>query len=289
MVSGIAALVVAGAVLVSSLVLAIALPKSLLTFGLILLALGMAAFVAWAAYHTYALKHTSYAVDRNSFVIRWGPIREIIPMGDVQRVIAGSDIAHDLRLVRLPLPGWWIGRGSHPALGKIHFFGTAPLDKQIILVTLSAAYAVSPDDTEAFVDAFRVRFQMGPTQAVRAARLYPPALDWPIWKSPVTLALIAVPILLNLIAFGLSFAAFPGLSDQIVLHFDAAGAADRFGGPIQVFGPALIGLVLLLVNFAIGLISYPRDRLAAYLAWGGSSGVQLLFLIATVTTAFTRS
>jgi hypothetical protein len=38
-----------------------------------------------------------------------------------------------------------------------------------------------------------------------------------------------------------------------------------------------------------GLISYPRDRLAAYLAWGGSSGVQLLFLIATVTIAFTRA
>ena len=268
--------------------LAIALPVSLLTFALILLALGLVAFAGWAAYHTWALTHTSYAIDRNAFVIRWGPIREVIPMGDVQQVIAGSDIAADVRLLRPPLPGWWIGRGSHPTLGKIHFFSAAPLDEQIIIVTQAAGYAVSPQDAQAFVDAFRARFQMGPTQIVRPARLLPAVMTWPIWKNPASLALIALPVALNALAFGVAFALFPGLPEQIVLHFDAAGAPDRLGGPTQIFGPAVIGLALTLINFAVGSLAYQRHRLAAWLTWGGSAGVQLSLLIATITLAVAR-
>lgn len=288
LISGAAAIGGAALALLMLLALAIALPLSLLTFAFLLLALALVAFIGWAAWHTYALTHTSYAIDRNAFVIRWGPIREIIPMGDVQRVIAGSDIAAEARLLRLPLPGWWIGRGSHPALGKIHFFSTVPLDEQIIIVTQAAGYAVSPQDAQAFVDAFRVRFQMGPTQIVRPARLFPAVMTWPIWKSPPTLALMALPVAINALMFGVSFALFPGLPEQIALHFDAAGTPDRFGSPAQIFGPAIIGLALMLINLGIGIVAYRRDRLAAWLAWGGSAGVQLSLLIATVTLAVTR-
>ncbi len=288
LISGAAAIGAAALALLVALALAIALPVSFLTFALMLLALGLAAFVGWAAYHTYALAHTSYAIDRNAFVIRWGPIREIIPMGDVQRVIAGSDIAADVRLLRLPLPGWWIGRGWHPALGKLHFFSAAPPEEQIIIVTQAAGYAVSPQDAQAFVDAFRVRFQMGPTQIVRPTRLLPAVMTWPIWKNPATLALIALPVALNALVFGVSFALFPGLPAQIALHFDAAGTPDRFGGQGQIFGPAVIGLGLALVNLAIGAAAYRRDRLAAWLAWGGSAGVQIALLVATITLAVAR-
>ncbi len=286
--SGLVAISSAALILLVLLGLAILLPLSFLTFALIVLALGLSAFIGWAAYHTYALTHTSYAIDRNAFVIRWGPIRQIVPMGDVQRVIAGSDIAADVRLLRLPLPGWWIGRGWHPELGRIDFFSAAPVEDQIIIVTQEAGYAVSPQDAQAFVDAFRIRFQMGPTQIVRPARLFPAVMTWPIWKSPTSLALITLPIVLNALVFGVSFALFPSLPEQIVLHFDAAGAPDRMGSPAQIFGPAVIGLALMLINLAIGIVAYRRDRLAAWLAWGGSAGVQLSLLIATLTLALAR-
>lgn len=285
LISGAAAIGAAALAALALLALAIALPLSLLTFALILLALGLVAFIGWAAWHTWALTHTSYAIDRNAFVIRWGPIRQIVPMGDVQRVIAGSDIAAEARLPRLPLPGWWIGRGSHPALGRIEFFSAAPIEDQIIIVTQAGSYAVSPQDAQAFVDAFRVRFEMGPTQAVRPARLLPAVMTWPIWTSRTTLALMALPVALNALVFGVGFAVFPGLPEQIALHFDAAGAPDRFGSPASIFGPALIGLALMLVNLGIGILAFRRDRLAAWLAWGGSAGVQLALLIATITLA----
>ncbi|MCS7059585.1 MAG: PH domain-containing protein [Anaerolineae bacterium] len=288
LIAGIAAMAAACAVLFTLLALAVALPKSLLTFVLITLALGLALFIGWAGWHTYALTHTSYAIDRNAFVIRYGPIRQVIPMGEVQRVIAGSDIAPDMRLLRLPLPGWWIGRGEHPALGKIDLFSTLPLERQIIIVTQAGAYGVSPASMEDFVEAFRVRFQMGPTQLVQPARLQPAFMKWSIWKSPITLGLIVAPIVLNALVFAVSFALFPSLPEQIALHFDASGAPDRFGSPAQIFGPGLIGLGLLIVNLALGAVIYRGERLAAYLIWGGSSGIQLALLVATLTLAFSQ-
>jgi len=86
--------------------------------------------------------------------------------------------------------------------------------------------------------------------------------------------------------FGLLLARYPHLPDQVVLHFSAQGLPDRVGATIQVFGPALIGLGLLVVNSLLGALAYRRDRLAAYLMWGGSAGVQALFLVAALTAAF---
>ena len=268
--------------------LAIRLPTSIFTHVLITLILAMLGAIAWLAYNMYALANISYALDRNAFVIRWGGVREIVPMGDVQRVIAASNIAKGLKHTSVPLPGWWVGRGSHPALGEIRFCSNAPLDRQLIVVTPNMNYAISPADTDTFLDAFRARFDMGPTQTVQAAHLMPRIMAWPFWGDGLAHTLILIAIGLNAVLFAIGFARYPALPPQVVLHFDAAGAADRFAPQNQVFGPAIIAFELFIINFLIALGVYSRgEKLAAYLAWGGSAIVQLLFLIAMITVAFT--
>ena len=89
------------------------------------------------------------------------------------------------------------------------------------------------------------------------------------------------------LVFAIGFARYPALPSQLVLHFGAAGAPDRTGPPSQVFGPAVIAFQLFVINLLIALGVYSRgEKLAAYLAWGGSAIVQLFFLIAMVTVAF---
>ena len=267
--------------------LAVLLPRTLVTFFVITLALLMLAAIGWLAYHTFALSNTDYALDRNAFVIRHGPVREIIPMGNVQRVIAASDIAAGLKHFRVPLPGWWVGHGYHPELGKITFYANSPLDQQVIIVTADENYAISPRNRDEFLEAFRVRFQMGPTQTVQQVRLIPPILRLPLWSDRVAISLILIAIALNAFMFAVGFARYPALSGQVILHFNAQGVPDRFGIPDQVFGPAVIAVQLLIINFFISLAVYLRgDKLAAYLTSGGTILVQALFLVAVFTVAF---
>jgi hypothetical protein len=205
----------------------------------------------------------------------------------VQRVIAASDVMADLKFTGLPLPNWWIGDGFHPALGQVRFCSNAPLKQQLIIVTPDMNYAISPADVEGFVEAFRVRFEMGPTQTVQPAHLMPAIMRWPFWSDRLAHTLVLIAIGLNALLFAGCFARYPALPPQLVLHFDPSGAPDRFGPLNQIFGPAIIALQLFVINFLIALGVYSRgEKLAAYLAWGGSAIVQLFFFIAVITVAF---
>lgn len=267
--------------------LAMTLPTSLLTHAMITLAIVLLIAIVWLVYNTFSLSGISYLLDRNAFVIHWGFIREIVPMGDVQRVIAASDVANELKFRGLRLPNWWIGDGFHPALGEVRFCSNGPLQNQLIIVTPEMNYAISPADRDGFVEAFRVRFEMGPTQSVQPARLMPRIMRWPFWTDRLAHTLVLTAVGLNLLLFAVGFARYPALPQRLVLHFDSAGVADRFGAPNQVFGPAVISLELFIINFLIALGVYSRgEKLAAYLAWGGSAIVQLFFLIAIITIAF---
>jgi hypothetical protein len=284
--------VVAGVVCVFAAVVLIAaallVPLSFTTFLFSAAALALLSLAAYLAVQAWQMREVNYTLDRNAFVIRWGDSREVVPMGDVQRVIAATDVEQGLRFLRFPIPGWWFGTASHPALGTIRMYATAPLDQQVIIVTPEQSYAVSPYDDEAFLDAFRMRLEMRPTQNVQHARLLPAYMQWPIWSDKTALVLLILAIGLNLITFGLSAGRFPSAPAQLALHFDGAGVADRLGEKAQLFVPPAIALITLLVNLGIGLLLYRKgERLAAQLLWGGSIAVQLLFFVATATIGFT--
>jgi hypothetical protein len=279
------ALCVTGIAIAAS--LAMTLPISLITHALTTVAVALLIVIVWLVYNTFSLASISYLLDRNAFIIHWGLIREIVPMGDVQRVIAASDVASELKFRGLRLTNWWIGNGYHPALGEVRFCSNSPLRNQLIIVTPEMNYAISPADRDGFIDAFRMRFDMGPTQVVQPARLMPRIMHWPFWTDRLAHTLVLIAVGLNLVLFAVGFARYPQLPQQLVLHFDSAGVADRFGPPNQVFGPAVISLELIIINFLIALGVYSRgEKLAAYLAWGGNAIVQLFFLIATITVAF---
>lgn len=286
--SGVIAAVIA---IFGAIVLAVAaalVPLSGFTFLFVLGATALLALAAWLGYQTHQLAHASYSLDRNAFVIRWGALREVIPMSNVQQVIGGEEIAEDLSLFRLRLPGWWFGVGSHPVLGRIRFYATQPLDHQIIIVTPECSYAISPYDMEAFLDALRIRLEMRPTQDVAPATLLPGFANWRIWRDKAALILLVLAFALNLAMFGFSATRFPAAPAQIALHFDASGQADRLGDKSQLFVPPVLGLLTLLASVVVGLALYWKgEMLAAYMLWGGSAATQLLFFVAALTLGFT--
>jgi len=273
---------------IALIVAAALVPMSVTTAFFLYAALGLLVLAGWLAFKSYQLFTAGYSLDRNAFVIRWGQTREVVPMGDVQRVLPGDELEKGLRFPHMPLPGWWFGEASHPALGLIRMYATAPLSDQVIVVTPERSYAVSPYDAEAFLDAFRTRLEMRPTQNVSYARLLPTYAGWPILTDRVAQVLLFLGVALNLCLFGLSAGRFPAAPAQVALHFNAAGLADRFGEKSQLFVPPFLGLLTLAIGIGVGLWSYRKgDKLAAFLLWGGSAIGQLFFVVAAVTIGFT--
>ncbi len=253
-------------------------PPTILTFVLIVAAVAAFAGVVWLAYQTRGLNNISYSLDRNSFVIRSGGAIEIIPMAEVQRVFPAADIADGLRVRRLPLAGWWVCAGSHPALGKIRFYANAPLDFQSIVVTPDVSFAVSPYDVDVFDESFETRLAMRPTQEVRYSKLTPGLRSNPLWNDRLARVLTASGLVAFLGLLAVAFAVFPALPRTLPLHYSGLGIADRYGPASSVFGLALFAFCAWAANTVIGgLLFRANERLAGYLAWGAGILVQLFF------------
>ena len=233
-------------------------------------------------YLIYGLADSGYFLDRNAVIIHWGPTEQIIPIGDIERVLTGAEIEGRVRCSGGMWPGHFVGYGEVPDVGGALFYATVPPKEQIYIVTPGLAYGISPADHDGFLKALQRRRQMGPTRVVQLSSKRPGFLSWPIWRDRLGLALLGAALLALLALIGLLAFKYPTLPHLVPLHFDAAGKPDRLGPRANIFTIPLIGLLVFLFNGALGWVVHHRERVASYLLWGGAVLVQILVWTAAV-------
>lgn len=259
------------------------LPVSGITFVLVTLVLATLPVIALLAYWLVGLNRSVYWLDRNGLTIRWGAVQQIIPMASIRQVLHGSEIAgkiHHFRGGRWP--GHWVGQAQVDDWGTTLFYAAGGLDQQLVIATPGLAYAISPVDMAGFIAAFEQRQKMGATQEVAQVSIRPEIFDWSLWSDRLALGLVGAAGVACLLLFGYTCLRFPDLVPRVPLHFDATGLPDRFGSRNQVFLLPIIGLMSLGADMVVGLPLYLRDRIGAYLAWGGALVVQVVAWVAAV-------
>jgi hypothetical protein len=105
---------------------------------------------------------------------------------------------------------------------------------------------------------------MGPIHLVSYEHRQSRFLGWPIWRDRLAHLLLALGLGANLVLFGYHCWRYPVLS-----------RADVFRLPA-------IGLVALIANSSLGILIHSRQRVGAYLLWGGTIAVQLLCWLAAL-------
>ena len=258
-------------------------PIGPLTFFMGVLILASIPLIAVLAYQLYGLSRSGYDVDRNAVTIQWGAIRQIIPLESIQRIMLATELEYGVSGFRgWRWPGIMQGHGELPEAGLTLFYASSALQNQIILITPSVSYAISPDDLTGFIESIKARYELGPTQAVAQNTLHPAFYDWPLWHDRVAHGLIIAGAALCLLLFGLVTFRYPDLPTVIPLHYNLAGIVDRRGPMSQAFILPLIGLLALGANTLLGGLFYRREQMASYLLWGGAIIVQLLLWIGTI-------
>lgn len=261
---------------------AITHPVTVWTFFAALGVLVSLGIVALLAYWLAGLVRSGYSLDRNALTIAWGASEQVVPTGQIERVIRGTEFEGRVRFRGVRWPGHWVGYGELEGLGPALFYATGPLPQQILIVTEGLVYAISPDDGEGFLRTLQTRLQMGPTQLIEAASRGPAFVRWDFWRDRAGLALLTLTAVAVLCLFGFLSVRFPSLPRLLPLHFDAVGDPDRLGSQGQIFFLPVIGLVVLLVNGGAGGFLYRTERQAAYLLWGGALLVQVLLWAAVL-------
>jgi hypothetical protein len=245
----------------------------------VLFSLGLLGLIG---YWLYGLARSGYVHDRNALIIRWGPAEQVVPAGQIETVLLGDEIEGHIQFYGGMWPGHCAGYGELPGVGPTLFYGTVPPRRQIYIVTPTLTYGLSPADREGFLASLHERLQMGPTQIVEQSSKRPAFLNWAIWQDWLGLGMLVIGFAAFLALVGLLCFQFSSLPWLVPLHFDAAGNPDRLEPRSQIFIIPLIGLLALLLNGALGGLTYRRERVASYLLWGGAILVQVLVWAAAI-------
>lgn len=238
--------------------------------------------LALVLYWSIAALRLRYRLDRNGLVICWGASRLIVPMECIERIKTGDKFlsqgneSSGWRVFRgIGWAGLRAGRARLSDNTPARVFTTSPLVQSTVVLTPHHAYVVSPRDPDAFVEAWRVRRPLGPTQYWREEERRAWFLDLPIWRDRIAWALIGLGLLANLaLHVYLSFV-FDWLPTMLSFHFDALGQADRIASRIQILRLPQVALIVLVLDLGLGFALYRRWRVAAYLIWGGGLALQL--------------
>ena len=161
-------------------------------------------------------------------------------------------------------------------MGQLLSYATRPPAEQLLLVTSRMVYGISPAEQERFLEALQERHLMGPARILPTEPTWPRLWRWRFWQDRVGQGLLLAGLLLCLALFGFLAFRFPVLPESVPLHFDAAGQPDRIGPRQGLFLLPLIGLLAWGINAVWGGVIYRRQRLAAYLLWGGAIAVQVI-------------
>lgn len=257
------------------LILTLSRPLDRLSFAMLLIVLISLPLLATVLYRVYGAFTLEYWVDRDSVTVIWGATQQIIPILEIQQVVRERDG---------PLVGWrfwpvpWVRRWHSPQWGEVLSYATAP--EQLLLVTAGATYGISPAQSEAFLSALQERHRLGPMRRRRQLVRRPAWWTHPLWSDRLGLGLLLTGAVLNLALFALLSWRFSSLSADLPLHFDALGQADRIGPRSALFTLPMLGLLSWILNGLVGWWQYLRQRLAAYLLWGGAAVVQVLAWVA---------
>jgi len=255
-------------------VLAWMMPVTIWTFFMGVGAALMLALIIRLIYQLWGLINAVYEMDRNAFVIHWGGIQHQIPMASVQSVLQGADVTGLRMQFGIRWPGYFVGLGEAPDVGPILFFATRRLKEQIIIRTAGMAYAISPRDLDEFLQAFRERLDMGPTQEVEESSKHPSFLDWAIWQDRLGLSVLLGSFTLLVLLVGLLCWRYPYLPPEVAMRFSPTGEALLVVAASRIFYLALLGVVFLVINGGLGLLLYHRERTATYFLWTGLLAVQ---------------
>ncbi len=247
---------------------------------LVLAALATALFL-WA----WAYRHLTYTLGDQALDISWFGRTLAVPYTAIDGIYTGQRLVGSATPIVPAWPGIYVGPGRARAVGRLGFFTTSPDPAALTLITLEhGGVVVSARNPHEFRLALIERIQDAvdaapatrPTRAPARGAPWTALFDrWLAWS--LLFACVALFAILAVIG-----AVFEFLPPEIALRFDANGDPSLIAPREDLLRLPLLGLLVLLVDVALGVWLHARERLPARLLWLSGAVVQTVLLVAVI-------
>jgi hypothetical protein len=229
-------------------------------------------------------RRLTYALTENALRIDWLGRTVVVPYPAIQGIYTGQRLSGHSTPSVPRWPGISVGSARVRGLGRLRFFATSSDQSQLTYITVEhGGVILSARDPQGF--------RAGLIERVERHDALPAedSLTWhqapPITAPWTALADLWLPVCVALGVLGLLAVlavvtlTFDGLPDQIALHFDATNRPNQIAPKSDLLRLTLIGLACLALNWVLGVLVHPRERLLARLLWIGAAVVQVVLLL----------
>lgn len=230
-------------------------------------------------YRLRALQRSSYIIERDGIRLRWGLRAVDLPMNTIDWVHPREDLLTALPMPPVRWPGSVFGTSLRPLPGSARVEYLASTTRGLVLIgTAERVYAISPQDSQAFLQAYQRAIELGSLSPIPPLSEQPAFLVAEVWQSRAARYMLLAAIVLGLALFVWVSLLLPTLG----------GVRLGSTGPDQELLPAttllllpFLNTIFLILDWGLGLYLYrhERSRPQAYLLWGTSVLTSVLFLI----------
>ncbi len=237
----------------------------------------IAASVPFLVYRLYGLIRSSYIFLPGILRLTWGLRVEEIPLANINWIISEDSLEYRLPFPLFRLPGALLGVRRLDRRSLVEFMASQR-EGLLVIETSRNIYAISPEDPEAFLQAFQRVSETGYFDPVSGQSVRPGALVETAWGSKPARSLLGAGFFLS-IAFAawIFIAVNPQASDRFAL-----GNTARLINGTQVFLLPIMNTFYFVFDLLVGLFFFRREetRTLSYLLWMTSPLVSALFFLA---------
>ena len=232
------------------------------------------------AYRLHGLAYSSYTLNRDGLLLRWGLRGEDISLPDIEWISPLQGLPFVL-----PLPPFYnsgVLTGSYPVhgFGRVEYMAT-DVTRLLLISTGDVIYAISPADVDAFMAAYHIAVEEGSVAPLQAQSIRPTTILWGMWYDPVARILLLGGFTLAMILLVVSSLVIP-TREVIHLGYNARGLPLEPVPAERLLLLPVLGLLFFFFDLGIGSFYYssPSRRTLAYLVWGGGIITPLLLIAA---------
>ncbi len=236
------------------------------------------------AYWTYGCLTLTYHLDRNGLIIRWGDIRQVIPMDRIERLIPGRELPKP-KVTGVSWAGHYVGRATVGDLGETLVYATQGDPEDLLyVVTPAQSYAIAIDDEVRFAEELQGHQKMGQLVSLPQVTERSSLAAQPFWQDPIAQGLALAAGVAFAVMTGYVFHNYPGLPESIPLAFPSLSGVTRVDDKRELLTLPITGVGLLATNLILGFFLHAWERTVGYLLFLAAIGAQVILLAAAIIT-----
>jgi hypothetical protein len=235
------------------------------------------------AYWTWCSFSLSYVVDRNSLSIRWGAIKQIVPLVNIERLIPAAQESDAPDIQGIDWNGHHVGKANVPTLGEVLFYsGHRAMGDVLYVQTSSDVYAISVPDPVDFARAVQSNQMRGSLFDQRQAVHREGIALQSFWLDQQARFLTFLLLGSFVVVLAYVLQTYPDLSQSVALRFPSLGNLVRVADKSELLDIPRSAAAFLGVNLLLAVLLHPWERMVSIVLLLAGIAIQIALLVAAI-------